>query len=305
VPDDEVRGELVTEGSLAQRLAKTPADLTIVYGSEQKASLTTCGCPNRPRGSLARLGAYAHAVAAQSPAVVVDAGYWLEDAMGFDGQLRSDVALMDAWMAKGVASLGFDALNVSYSDVVGLAQLRASPDGMPAIPVVSANVTGPGIERWVIVERGGRRVGITGITPNGTTLGDAAGYTIGDPAAAGPVLDELAAQADVVVLLAYHAPDVARDLAKHHPGIDVVIDADQHRDFLEPARVGHAVWAFSHYETMRAGELRLSLADGAVRGALDRKIDLDPDMPDDPAIATIARQAKTAIDREQHRIYGP
>jgi 2',3'-cyclic-nucleotide 2'-phosphodiesterase (5'-nucleotidase family) len=138
----------------------------------------------------------------------------------------------------------------------------------------------------------------------GPTLADTSRWTVGDPAAAGPVLDELAEKADVVVLLAYKADETARALAKKHD-VDVVVDTDAHREFVDPERVGGAAHVASHYQTMRAGELRLELKNGRVKSGVDRKIDLDPDMPDDPALAKLTRQARKEIDGVQKEMYGP
>jgi 2',3'-cyclic-nucleotide 2'-phosphodiesterase (5'-nucleotidase family) len=298
-------GELAIDGPIGKRLSTVPADVVVFYGGEQKGSTETCGCPHRPRGSLARLDAYVNASRAANaavPSVLVNGGYWLEDAMGFDGTLRADVAVENAWMIKAVRLGGWDALNVGYNDLAGLATLPA--DEGPPLPLVSANAEGPGIQRWVVVQRGGVRIGITGITGQGQTLTDVPGYTVGPPARAGKVIDELAAQSDVVVLLAYQATEAAKALAESHPDIDVVVESARHSEFAEPFYVGRAVWVLAHYQTMRAGELRLHMTDGRVAGAIDRKIDLDPDMPDDPALLALSRKARIELDAAQEKLYG-
>lgn len=298
-------GELVVEGPIAQRLSRAPTDLLVFYGSEQKGSTETCGCPRRPRGSLARLDAYVDAAREATPATpsaLVNAGGWLQDAMGFDGALRADVALGNRWMVSAVRMGEWDALNVGYTDLAALATLP--PDGGPPLPLVSANAEGPGIHRWVIVNRGGLRIGITGITAKGETLTQVPGYSVAAPARAGAVLAELAEHADVIVLLAFQATDAARALAASHPQVDVVIDAHQHTEFMSPTYVNQAAWAYSHYQTHRAGELRLSLADGQVVGGVDRKIDLDPDMPDDRALLDLSRAARVELDAAQRALFG-
>jgi 2',3'-cyclic-nucleotide 2'-phosphodiesterase (5'-nucleotidase family) len=164
------------------------------------------------------------------------------------------------------------------------------------LPLVSANVSGPGIARWRIVERGGLRVGITGIAAAEPTLAQTAGYTVAAPETALATVRELAAQADVVVLLAWHAPEAAKAIATAVPEVDVVVDGNRHRDHSEPFLVGNAVWAWSFLEAQRLGELRLDLEGGRVVGALDRKIDLDPSVAEDKAIAELAKQAAAAVD---------
>ena len=296
--------ELAVSGPLAQRLSAWPADLVVLYAGEHRGSLQTCGCPKRPRGSLARLATWNDAVSQRDPSVRTHAGYFLEDAVGFDGVERADVSLGNRYMAQGLALGAWDALNVGFVDLPGLAHL--DPALRDALPLVSANVTGPGVRPYVIVERGGRNVGITGITRPGVTLSEPAGYRIAEPvAAAGPVLHELAGKVDVIVLLSYQAETWAQRLAQAHPEVDVVVDANLHRDAFPPATVGHAAWVRASYETMRAGELRLDLdARNAVVGARDRKIDLDPDMPDRPDLAALQREARAAMDVEQQRIFG-
>ena len=293
--------ELVIEGPVAQRVSTAPADLVLYYGGEHKGSMETCGCPKRPRGSFARFSSYIQASRAASPgvaSVVVNAGYWLQDAMGFDGQLRTDLTLGNRWMVDGARALGWDALNVGYPDVAGLSTLV--PDGGAPLPLVSANVTGPGVNRWVIVDRGGQRVGITA---QGQLLSDTPAFTIAPPQSAGPVIDALAKEADVVVLLAYQSSEVAKALAAEHP-VDVVIDAAMWRDYVDPSYVGGATWVASSFQTMRLGELRLLLRDGGVVGGVSRHIDLDPDVPDDPTLAALTREARAELDREQQAIYG-
>ena len=301
-----VVGELVTEGPLKQRISTAAADLVVYYGAEHKGSMETCGCPKSPRGSFARFAAYveaSRAAAPDVPSIQVNAGYWLQDAMGFDGQLRSDLALQNAWMVRGSRTLGWDALNVSTNDLAGLATLPKD-DGAP-LPLVSANASGPGINRWVVINRGGLRIGITGITGVGATLTPIDGYTVTDPASSGAVIDALAAEADVVVLLAEGATDAARELAQHHPAIDLVIDAATHHEYADPALLRHTAWTTANYQTMRIGEVRMRLADGVVTGALARQIDLDPEIPDEPAMLAVQRQARAELDRAQQALYGP
>jgi 2',3'-cyclic-nucleotide 2'-phosphodiesterase (5'-nucleotidase family) len=303
--DTALTGELAIEGPVGKRISTSPAELVVFYGSEHMGSLEPCGCPHRPRGSLSRATAYVNASRAANPtvpSVLVHGGYWLQDAMGFDGKLRTDVALGNHWMVEGLRAGGWDALNVGTNDLAGLATLPA--DEGPPLPLVSANATGPHIAKWIVVHRGGLRVGITGITGRGETLTTLDGYAVTPPEDAGPVLDALAAESDVVVLLAYQATEAAKALAQGH-AVDVVVDANLHREWQAPFYVGHAAWVLAQFQTLRLGELRLRLTKGAVTGGLGRQIDLDPEMPDDPVLLAIQKQARTALDAAQRAIYGP
>ena len=303
---DGLRVEIVVDGPAEGRRARSPADLVILHAGEHLGSLQTCGCPRRPRGSLARLAAYDDAVRRADAAVLVHGGRAFDDA-GFasDGVLRADVALGNAWMARGLALGDWDALNVGDVDAVALAGLPAALRA--PLPLVSANLSAPsdvGLRPWVVVTRGGRRVGITGLTGETTPLPP--GWTREDPArAATRAVAALAAQADVVVLLAYRDAEAAEAVAVASPGLDVVVDTGLHREHLPPVRLGQAVRVGTHYQGMRAGELRLRLdATHRVAEALDRTIDLDPTMPDSPALAAMQAQARAEVDRVQQQLFG-
>ena len=286
-----ITSEALVDGPMASRVSTERADLVVLYGGEHKGSLETCGCPHRPRGSLAR--AETVRAATVDPYVLVNAGYFLEDPTGFDGAVRPDIVTSNRWMAQGLGLGRWDALNVSTPDVAALASL--DPSSRDGLPLVSANLVGPGIDPWVIVERGGRKIGITGVSGDEMTLGGLGVYRFGNTRQAVDVVERLAAQVDVVVLLAWHAEDLAATLARK-ADVDVIVDAHLHREQGVPQRVGGAWRVDSYFETMRLGELRLHLAGGVITGGVDRQIDLDPTLGDDPGMLALQHEARTAID---------
>lgn len=311
-----LQSELVMDGSLAQRLARPDeAEVVILYGGEEKGSLETCGCPTRPRGSVARQAAYEAALRAaepQTPVLQVNGGYWLEDAMSLDGEPRLDVPVLNRWMLAGLQQLEVDALNLGYNDMAGLASL-GGPSALEGegLAIVSANVRAPGVQPYRLVQAGELTVAITGITTPGVTFLPTPGFAVSEPVVAGEAaLRELeeAGEADLVVLLSYGAPEAAAKLARTGL-VDVVVDTNLYRERYAPFREGEAVWVRSHYQTMRQGELRLQVErqpEGRARvvGALDRKVDLDEGVPDDPAVVSIrdvAREEIAAVQRELFR----
>jgi hypothetical protein len=108
---------------------------------------------------------------------------------------------------------------------------------------------------------------------------------------------------DLVVLLSYEANGVGTTLAKAGL-VDVVIDANQHRYRDPPFRMGDAVWVKAHYQTMRLGELRLRIQEGRASWALDRKIDLDAEVPSDPTLDKWAKQAERDVAAVRKDAYG-
>lgn len=302
---DGLASELVVDGPIAARLA-TPdaASLVLFYGGEEAGSLETCGCPNRPRGGLGRAMSYidaARAVPGAPPDLLLNGGGWLDAGMALDGSPRADAPVINRWMVMGLSMTGPQALNLGYPDMAGLRSLEGAVEGLP---VVSANLQGLGVAPYVIVERGDLKIGITGISTPGSHAVKSPDFTIEDPVKAGrAVIEALRPQVDLLVLLAYAEPEAAASLARQLP-IDLVIDTNAHRERYEPIRVGQAVWVRSHLQTMRLGELRLELTEGRITGALDRKIDLDPTVPDRSDLSTLARMARREIDAAQRALFG-
>ncbi|MED5373326.1 MAG: hypothetical protein VX899_20065 [Myxococcota bacterium] len=295
--------ELVVRGSPSERAQAPPADLVLYYGGELGGSLETCGCPDRPRGSTARIATYLDAVQALRPderRVLLMAGNVYEDAMGLDGAPRPEVAVMNRYVTQALDMLRVDVANIGYVDLPGaLAE--------PTLPpwAVSANTSGLPSSR--IVEVDGVRVGVVGITKYGLTLEPTPGHAIQDPYRPGvAAIEALVPHSDVQVLLSYGAGQVAADIARNTPALDVVIDADMHQGFFEPEIVGEAIWLRAPFQTRRLGELRLALPpEGGVALIVDRRIDLDPELPDQPQMAALAAQAREAIDAATVTSSGP
>lgn len=294
-PVEAVRGELVEEGPLPARLSDVAADLVILYGGEQKGSMDTCGCPKRPRGSLPRMSAYVQALSRKEPVILVNPGYWLEDPTDFQKNVRPDITTMDTWMLQGLNMLPWTALNAGAIDLAAMAVIKDDPN-LKKLPIISANAEDQ--VPYVIVQKNNVNVGIVGISGQTPTMGDYP-WKLHSPSDAHTAIEELSRKTDLIVLLSWEATEDAKKLAESMPEIDVVIDANHYQDFMPPVIVGSAVWAYSHVQTMRLGELRLDLDGGKVVGALDRKIDMDPTMPEDPDLAGVLKRAKAEVNAQQ------
>jgi 2',3'-cyclic-nucleotide 2'-phosphodiesterase (5'-nucleotidase family) len=298
-----ISSEIVIDGPLRERLSPDDgANLVILYGGEERGSMEECGCPQRPRGGLARQLSYFKALQqADSPVLFVNGGYWLEDAMGLDGETRADVPVLNRWMVAGMEQLEPHALNISYNDTAGLTSLG---EVHSALPLVSANVEGGDIQPSIRLELGEISVGITGITTPGVSFLETPGFEMSDPFRSGKkVLEALSEEVDFTILLAYGDPKSARRLAQSGL-VDVVIDTNLHRESYPPVFVGEALWVRSHFQTMRLGELRLGIEDGEISWAVERKIDLDRQIPDHPEETILMRTAAKEIKAIQMEAFG-
>ncbi|MCB9741345.1 MAG: hypothetical protein H6740_01850 [Alphaproteobacteria bacterium] len=301
--------ELVTSGPVEARVSELEADLVLFYGGEHKGSLETCGCPHRPRGSVTRMQSYldaARAAAPHTPDLLLHGGYWLEDVPGADGQLRADAPLMNRWMVAGLEAVALDAANLTWHDLPGWLALDERPSWAVSANIIASQPGAPAPAPYLILEREGLRIGVTGVTSAGATLGETGGLRVVDgyrPTKA--TLEALGPQVDLLVLLSYHSGDIARALIEAVPELDVVIDTDNNRSFEAPVLVGDTLWVRSHYQTMRLGELRLQRReDGGWALGLDRKIDLDPELPDAPELEALMQASRDEIEAAQRELFG-
>ncbi len=308
---EEVTGlpaELVVEGALADRVSTEGADLVIHYAGEHAGSMETCGCPKRPRGSLPRLAAYRNAAIAawpDTPHLLVHGGNFMANDMGLDGELRADAPVQNAWMLKGLEAAGFDAVNVAYPDLPGLIRLQEFPDQVVSANIVAMEGALP-LPRTRIVSVGNLTVGITGVTANGITFLPTPQYRVADPVENGvQALKEMADTADVLVLLVFEATDAVEQILAQVPQMDlVVVETRMFRDFTPPMQRGGAIVTRSHFQTQRLGELRLAVGEDGISVVRDRKIDMDPEVPDDPALMSLLLEARGELEVIQAELFG-
>lgn len=270
----EVASERASTGPLRTRLSSAPADLAILYGGEQEGEPGPCGCPERPLGGLARVAGYRERV--DVPTVLVNVGGWLDDTIDATGALRPDVVERDAVMVEGLA--GWDVLGVGYRDLPYLEQ-AGFPDN-----AVSANLVGEdGPPPYRVLDVGGARVAVTSVSARTGARGR---LSWADPVEALSALLPTI-EADLVVVLAYEPGAQAREIARI-PGVDVVVEAGRYTSHWAPIVEGDTVWVRSDLQTRSLGELRLDL--GEPLGALDRKVDLDDEIPSDRRLRRLLRR---------------
>ena len=209
---------------------------------------------------------------------------------------------MNNWMLRGMEAVGFQVLNLSWADLPGLEALGTVPE-----EALSANIRrreGPALPTSVVLQAGDLRVGVTGISRKDESFVSVSDYEVLPPVAAAlEVLNQLEHTSDLQVLLAFQAEEEAQEIARQHPGLDLVIHAGMHREFRAPVLRGQTVFLRSHYQTQRLGELRLRRSEAGVEVAIDRKIDLDPQIPDDPALHTLLLQARGEIEAIQNQLF--
>ena len=297
--DSGLSAELVNAGSLSERIAGADqADWVVFYTGEQRADLAPCGCADTPRGGLARTAAY---LDASGDGVVVNGAGWLDEGQSLDGSPMADAKLKNEWMIRGLNQLNVDAVHVGFGDLIALARMNEPPP----LPLVSANLQGPGIHSHLIVDHHGHRIGISGISHPGHISIATPGYTRTDPLeAAQVVITQLAAETDFVVLLNNNATAATKKLLKGGQ-VDVVIETAKHRGFELPFRQSGAIWVRSYDQGLRLGELRLRTSEKHGLTAHDRKIDLDSSMPSQAEMTSLANDAERELKALDKALFSP
>lgn len=297
--DASLREERLGRGAANQRLAAAPADLVVLFRAEDDGSLVPCGCEKDPRGGLARVAAYLGAqlrAEPTTPRLVLHAGGFLDPGRALDGSTRPEAALRNARMAEGLIRLGFQALNLTATDLAGL-----PPE--PALPLVSASLEGDGLPstRWLTA--GDRTVAVVGLAAPGPAWMAPAGYQPAPASKVASAIHEAQQGADLVVLLVHGQGEQARRLALQGE-IDLVIEAGAFREAWPPFRVGEALWVRAWGQGTQLHELRLELSDGGVRSAVLRHIALDESLGEDPDTLNFIRQAEAEAVALEKQVYG-
>lgn len=308
-----LRSEIVREGSLERRLVQDDASMVVFYGGELRGSMDTCGCPKEPRGSLARVKAYIEAerrLNPSTPELRIAGGHFLDDAIALGGGLRDDAKVANLHMVRGLRASGFTAINVGAPDLLGMARGGAT---MGEIPLLGTNTRRTSAAKedvispapFLLVERGAMRIGILGISGQGGTEPFCQDYELipAEPAVE-KALEELGDRVDIIILIAWQTPSEARRIVEKHPEIDLVVDTYLHRETSTLFTVGETLWVKAAFEFQRLGELRLWVNNGRVETALDRQIDMDPEIPGDASLLELSREAREAIQRSMIEIFG-
>ena len=204
---------------------------------------------------------------------------FLVDGGDFTGTQEGAFEARGHFMLEMMAHLGYDAVTLGVTDLaLGPEMLSAIAASETGVPIVSANLalSGDGSRPFgdeVVVERGGLKVGITGILiPSATGFAriEKAGFAVTDAeTAVRPLLESLRGRCDLVVLLANGDLRATQGLGERLRGlVDVVVvgDARGGRGLVQPEH-GGAVFLTMGARGISLGRARVALREG---GGIER-----------------------------------
>ncbi len=247
-------------------------------------------------GGAAYLGSKVKALRAEKPTLLLAAGDMIQGsnwANMFQG--KSVIELMNA--------MRFDAMVLGNHEFdFGQEELKKRITEA-AFPVLGANVEGLELLKpFVILERGGIKVGIIGVVTEETPLSTHPRNVIGLrflPAAEAveKYLKELRNRADVIVVLSHIGHGADRLLAERVRGIDVIVGGHTHTKILTPVRIGSTliVQAWEHGKAL--GVLDLKIRQGKIAESAGHLEEVKP-LPgrEDPQILAIVEKYRQKVD---------
>jgi hypothetical protein len=267
------------------------ASLVLLYSGEQRGEIGPCGCDSSPKGGLGRTLTMVEArqrAQPDTPMVLLNAGAWLSSQLGV-GALSERARLDNEWFHQAVEEVPFDVLHVTPREIPSLLPRAGLVSASHRLPAGSVQV-----EPYVVVERGGLSVAITGVSQDTLTYLQPSGTQALPPVqAVQDLLPELQ-QHDIVVVMVYDLPQEARAIAAL-PGVDVVIEGGGYKERWPAQLVGDAIWVRSRDEGASLGELRLWLEDGEVVRAADRILRLPSEIPSDKRLDRLEQRQDKAV----------
>jgi len=196
----------------------------------------------------------------------------------------------------GMNLINYDTMAIGPKELsLGLDLLRRRI-AEAEFPMLSANVVLSGTQEllappYILLEAGGRQVGVIGLTRQPEPVG--AGVMVLDPQqAAARYVPEVAARADTIVILTNLNHLAAQALAQAVPGIDLVVAAIPEQHPTQSLRVSGtgtlvvvADLATTGHSGRRVGVLDSTLAaDGSLTGERWQSLWLGSTVADDPAM---------------------
>ena len=281
-------GLLMLSGPLGAQTKSAVILTTASVGGET----ITCGCQKKELGGLARRATFIKTQRTKNPAtIVVDAG-------DFGSHAEYEPWMRTEFQIDMMSKLGYDVVTPGPSEMMmGLDKERALFARAPQIKVVSANIVDkktqkPLWEDFTIIDRGGVKFAVTGITDGSSykfkqTQGQIKSddFDFKDPRASlQRVIPQMRQQADVVVVLLHTGSGDAKHMMEGISGVDAVVVGHLPDYKFLPEVVGRTVLVQTGARGQYMGRLELNLNGNKVVGhkgeaqALGETVAVDPEM---------------------------
>ncbi len=223
-----------------------------------------------------------------------------------DGGETRTKAIVDTYQR-----LDIDAINVTPRELGITFTQFEQIHRTSKVPFISANIlvkdTGETLfEPFVILKVGEKRIGVVGITdevPRTWRTADGGELIVADPVSlARPVIERLAGETDLIILLAHIPRWRIKEVAGALPEVDLILASDgvsATRDFIE---IGGSVACYAGRRGQYLGLVSIEMGESDEPVEMEYELrEITPDMPEDPEIKTLIERAKAEISAGQDR----
>lgn len=275
--------------------ADDKGDINLFFTGDVHGYIKQCGCKVNPAGGLARRSGYINSVGTDSKnSLLVDCG-------DFGSTLSEKEKTKVGHLLKGMAMMGYDAINLAEKDLQYGAEFLQSAQKEHKLPFISANIYDKSSGKlfakpYVVKEINGFKVGIFGIET------DAAnprlvhfGFEAKDPvAAAKEMVEKLGQKCDVVVALAHIGLTKAKELAGQVKGIDFIVSGYRWDKTYSPVMVGETVIMQSGTQGKYMGHITFNLKDNKASMVAGKLVNLNSKIADDQKLADFVSEYDAA-----------
>jgi 2',3'-cyclic-nucleotide 2'-phosphodiesterase (5'-nucleotidase family) len=207
-------------------------------------------------------------------------------------------------IAQAMNMLAYDAMTIGPGDLqLGLETLRER-ETEAEFPILSANLvlegsTEPIFTPYVVLEVGGRKIGILGLTGSGEMAmpmqlpgGDVVDLL--DPFEVTRAhVAQMSAETDIVVVLSNLGMALQEQLAGAVPGVDLIVGGGSRTVLPEPRIVGGAVIVEAGFRGEWIGSTNIEIdSSGKITAAEGKPVLLDESHVDDPEMLAFVEAAK-------------
>ncbi|MCS6860556.1 MAG: hypothetical protein NZT92_09590 [Abditibacteriales bacterium] len=248
--------------------------LVLLYTGETQNFLEVCGCRQSGLGGLARRATLIQRVREETPHVLL-----LDSGNQADDPRRGEV------IVRAMGRMGYHAVTVGAMDLRRGKEFfdSAQAAGLPLVVSGGRSAGVPGwVKEWLLIEVGGRKVGVVGLAPGGEPAG-------GEDASLVPLLSRLRREAEVVVALSQLGMQRDRLMARRAqtgsspPLIDLIIGNASAEGLTQPEVIGGTWIVPISTKGQHVGRVDIEFASsGRLRWRL---IPLGKDIPDEPQVA--------------------
>lgn len=262
--------------------ADDKGDIDLFFTGDVHGYIAQCGCKVNPAGGLSRRSGYMKSVGTDSD------GSLLLDCGDFGSTRSEKEKTKVAHLLKGMAMMGYDAINLGEKDLQYGAEFLQSAQKEHELPFISANVydkkSGKLFAKpYVIKQINGHKVGIFGIeTDAANPRLVRSGFEAKDPvAAAKEMAEKLGQKCDVVIALAHIGLAKAKELANQVTGIDFIVSGYRWDKTYSPVTVGETVIMQSGTQGKYMGHITFNLKNNKASMVSGKLVNLNSKIADD------------------------